>query len=111
MSQVIDLEELTGEGQVQNLSGRLRGLAAREKFGVDKLDHTADSVEVHVPEYVYSLTPSFFQGLFGGSVRALGNDKKSFLSHFRFTAPAIVMQQIERGLTATLTSRDLNQVR
>jgi hypothetical protein len=75
------------------------------------LDQASDSVEVHVPDYVYSLTPSFFQGLFGESVHALGNDKGSFLAHFRFIAPPIVLQQIERGLTAALTSRDIGEVR
>jgi hypothetical protein len=108
---MIDLEELTGEGRVQNLSGRLRGLAAREKFDIDSLDQAHGSVEVRIPDYVYSLTPSFFQGLFGESVQALGNDKLTFLSHFRFVAPPIVLQQIERGIAAALTSRDLSEVR
>ena len=111
MTQVIDLEELTGEGRVQNLSGRLRGLAAREKFDLDTLDTLHEAIEVHVPDYVYSLTPSFFQGLFGESVHVLGNDQTSFFGHFRFVAPPIVLQQIERGLTAALTSRDLSEVR
>jgi hypothetical protein len=111
MTRTIDLEELTGHGKVQNLSGRLRGLAAREKFQLDELDSDADDIEVIVPSYVYSLTPSFFQGLFGDSVRAFGNDSAKFMAHFRFTAPAVVLQQVERGLSAILTSRDLSNIR
>lgn len=111
MAEMIDLEELTGDGRVQNLSGRLRGLAAREKFHIDDLDRTENVVEVRVPDYVYSLTPSFFQGLFGDSVNTLGNSEQTFRSHFRFVAPAIILQQIERGLAAALTSRDLSDVR
>lgn len=110
MAAVINLEQLTGEGRVQNLSGRLRGLAARELFRVDELDGATDVVEVRVPEYVYSVTPSFFQGLFGGSVQALGSDAQAFRQHFRFIAPAIVLQQLERGLSAALTSRNLNDI-
>ncbi|MEH3103700.1 MAG: hypothetical protein PGN12_07315 [Sphingomonas phyllosphaerae] len=106
----IDLEALTGEGRVQNLSGRLRGLAARELFQVDALDHEDAPVEVRVPDYVYSLTPSFFQGLFGRSVQTFGQSEASFRRHFHFVAPAIVLQQIEQGLSAALTSRNLGDV-
>lgn len=111
MMQMIDLDQLTGEGQVQNLSGRLRGLAAREMFKIDEMDAANSPVEVHVPEYVYSLTPSFFQGLFGKSVHALGDDESLFRARFKFVAAPIVLQQIERGLRAALTSRKLGDVR
>lgn len=107
---MINLEDLTGEGRVQNLSGRLRGLAAREKFRINELDRSDGVVEVHVPDYVYSLTPSFFQGLFGQSVKALGGNALRFKSHFRFVAPDVVMKQIDRGLSAILTSRDISDV-
>jgi hypothetical protein len=111
MTATIDLEELTGKGKVHNLSGRLRGRAAREKFGIDALDSENATVEVIVPAHVYSLTPSFFQGLFGDSLRAYGNDVGLFREHFRFVAPSIVLEQVERGLSAILTNRDLNAVR
>ncbi len=103
----IDLEELTGAGKVHNLSGRERGLAARELFQLDKLDAEPSPVDVIVPEYVYSLTPSFVQGFFGESVKAFNYDTNRFKSHFRFRAPSIVMQQLERGLAAITTHRDL----
>jgi hypothetical protein len=108
---MIDLEALTGEGSVQNLSGRLRGLAAREMFRLDELDATGEIVEVRVPEYVYSLTPSFFQGLFGESVHAVGDSADSFRQRFHFLAADIVLEQVERGLNAALTTRDLGSVR
>jgi len=111
MVAMIDLEELTGDGEVQNLSGRLRGLAAREKFRIDALDNSPETVSVHVPSYVYSVTPSFFQGLFGASLAAFGHDSERFRRHFRFDAPSIVLQQIERGISAVLTSRNLDEIR
>jgi hypothetical protein len=111
MPATINLGELTGNGKVHNLSGRLRGQAARKMFQIDDIDRRDDAVEVIVPGYVYSLTPSFFQGLFGDSVKAHGNDPSRFLARFRFVAPSIVLEQVERGLSAVLTSRDLKDVR
>lgn len=106
----IDLTELTGGGKVQNLSGRLRGLAAREMYHLDAFDLDGAPVRVIVPDYVYSLTPSFFQGLFGKSVQASGSNSDKFFQHFEFVAPPSVLQQIERGLSAVLTSRDLGAI-
>jgi hypothetical protein len=106
MMKKIDLEELTGHGEVHNLSGRVRGLEARKLFNLDEIDGSAEDVEVVVPSHVYSLTPSFVQGLLGASVRSSGNDIQSFRKRYRFTAPAVVMQQLERGLSAILTQRD-----
>jgi hypothetical protein len=108
---MIDLAELTGNGRVHNLSGRLRGQAARQMFRLDELDASEASVEVIVPQHIYSLTPSFFQGLFGESVRKGGNDVERFRSRFSFVAPSIILEQVERGLAAVMTSRDLSNVR
>lgn len=107
----IDLKDLTGGGEVHNLSGRERGLAARERFGLDEIDGSGEEVEVIVPSHVYAVTPSFIQGLLGKSVQANGNDALRFRSRFRFVAPAIVLQQLDRGLSAILTSRNLAGVR
>lgn len=108
---MIDLTELTGNGKVHNLSGRLRGQAAREMFGLDEIDASHEPVRVVIPAYVYSLTPSFFQGLFGASVRKMGNNRAMFKSRFSFDAPRIVLAQLERGLSAVLTNRDINSIR
>lgn len=102
----IDLERLTGDGKVHNLSGRERGLAARRMYHLDEIEKSDEPVDVIVPEYIYSLTPSFFQGFFGETVRARGYDAASFKRRFRFKAPDIVLQQLDRGLAAILTNRD-----
>lgn len=106
----IDLEELTGNGRVHNLSGRSRGLSAREYFGLDEVDRAGGEAEVIVPSHVYSLTPSFVQGLLGQSVRSSGNDLESFRGRFRFVAPAVVLAQLERGLSAIMTERDASSL-
>jgi hypothetical protein len=102
--QRIDLSELTGDGEVRNLSGHERGLAARKKFDLDAIDARGESVVVVVPEEVYSMASSFFQGMFSASVLASG-DRETFLSHYLFDAPTVVLRQIERGIEASLMKR------
>jgi hypothetical protein len=106
----IDLEELT-KGKVHNLSGRLRGLAARDLFHLDRLDQSGEPVEVHIPDHVYAVTPSFIQGLFGKSVEQLGGNAQAFRRNYRFIAPALVLDQVEKGLSAILTNRNISEIR
>lgn len=105
----IDLEVLT-QGKVHNLSGRLRGLAAREMFGLDQIDEAGDVVQVRIPDYVYAVTPSFIQGLFGRSVERRGGREQDFRRSFSFIAPAVVLDQVEKGLSAILTSRNIADI-
>jgi hypothetical protein len=104
----IDLQKITGPGEVHVLSGRELGAKARDMFKLDALDGTNAVVQVIVPSYVFSLTPSFFEGLFGQSVRAHGSDPQRFRDHFRFVAPPIVLDQVEHGLSEVLASGGSN---
>ena len=104
----LDLQTLTDGSSVRNLSGHERGVAARVLFQLDQLDQGEDPVRIVVPREVYTLTPSFFQGMFSESVRALGGDRTRFLAHYRFDASAVVMRQIDRGIeTATMRRGEL----
>lgn len=100
----ISLLPLTGDGEVRNLSGHERGKAARQMFELDRLDGTTAPVRVVVPEHVYTLTPSFFQGMFAKSVKKLGS-REQFLNHYGFDASPIVLRQIESGIEASLMQR------
>ncbi|THK38630.1 hypothetical protein EHS39_08970 [Ensifer sp. MPMI2T] len=102
--QKIELLELTGNGEVHNLSGHERGVAARAKFNLAALDEGSEPVVVAIPEFVYTITPSFFQGMFADSVKKLGN-REGFLAHYSFIAPPIVLQQIENGIRSSLMKR------
>ncbi|MBO3760403.1 hypothetical protein [Ciceribacter sp. L1K22] len=102
--QQIELIELTGNGEVHNLSGHDRGLAARKKFKLEELDKAGDQVVVSIPDFVYSVTPSFFQGMFAESVRLFGNREK-FLSRYQFRADPVVLEQIDNGIRASLMQR------
>lgn len=101
----LDLQTLTDGSSVRNLSGYERGVAARVLFHLDELDREAEPVRVVVPREVYTLTPSFFQGMFSESVRALGGDRSAFLAHYRFDASAVVMRQIDRGIETSSMRR------
>lgn len=101
--QTIELEQLT-KGEVHNLSGHDRGQAARTHFNLADMDVTDDVVIVHVPDHVYTITSSFFQGMFAESVTKLG-DRDKFLARYRFDADPVVLQQIEQGIRASLMKR------
>lgn len=94
----LDLNRLTQDSSVRNLSGHERGVAARAMFELDTLDRADEPVRVVIPRDVYTLTPSFFQGMFSESVKALGCERSRFLAHYKFDASAIVMRQIDRGI-------------
>ena len=100
----INFKELTNDGEVRNLSGHERGRAARSKYRLDEADGSAELVRVIVPEDVYSITSSFFQGMFSESVRKAGN-REGFLARFEFDAPPVVLRQVERGIEASLMKR------
>ncbi|MGP1354550.1 MAG: hypothetical protein ACTS1Z_14635 [Parasphingopyxis sp.] len=108
---MIDLAELTDGGRIANLSGRHRGLAAMTKFGLDWTN--AESVrpmEVIVPDTIDSITPSFIQGMFGKTFEILGHSRDAFYGKFQFRASPSIADQVERGVTAILTSRDLRDI-
>jgi hypothetical protein len=78
----IDFDKLGGP----LYAGRDRGELAREKLQLDALDKKDTEVDVSVPEHTYTVTSSFFLGLFGDSVRAAGSSEK-FFHRFHFNAP------------------------
>ena len=94
------LETLT-KGQVRNLSGHERGVAARALFELDRLDQSDEEVRVFVPDDLDAITTSFFQGCFASSVNGLGGREK-FLSKYHFIADDFILSQINRGINAVL---------
>lgn len=79
---LIDLA--TVEGKVY--SGRERGELLRKEFQLDLLDQGTSSVAVKFPPETYSVTSSFFLGLFGPSVISCGSIEK-FFTKFKFENP------------------------
>lgn len=105
---MIDLNTLTNNGEVHNLSGHDRGVAAREAFGLDRLDHHGAMVEINVPDHIYAISPSFVQGLLAASFQNLGRTRESFFARYRLSASDLITRQFDRGISAILTNRDLS---
>lgn len=99
----IDLATLT-RGEVRNLSGHERGLAARREFNLDAIDATGDPVRVVVPAELDAITSSFFQGMFAKSVQKFAN-REEFLDQYRFEASPVILRQVQRGIDRIVTER------
>lgn len=56
----------------------------REDSKIDKIEAENDTVEIIIPDNIYSINPSFFEELFVNVVRKLG--KERFLAKFNFTS-------------------------
>ena len=84
----INLEDFRARDEKRDIlakvfTGRDRGKAVREKSKLDEIEASYDSVNIIVPEDIYSINPSFFEELFVNVVKKLG--KNDFLKKFKFT--------------------------
>ena len=103
---VINLRDLTDNGRVQSLSGHERGLSARKQFDLDTLDSADEKITVCIPREIDAISPSFFQGLFSGSLlKSFNRNPELFFDHYSFDASAAVLAQVERGIAALLIRR------
>jgi hypothetical protein len=70
------------------LSGREFGEMARDEVKLSSIDFESNAtVEIKVPSDFIAVTSSFFRGMFGDSIRNLGESK--FRSRFRFVGKNI----------------------
>lgn len=91
----LDLNEFRSGGS-RVFAGRERGSKVREVMKLDELDQAPGSeVEVVVPDDVFSVNSSFFLGLFGPSIRALGPER--FRQVYSFTGRPIT-RVMEAGI-------------
>ncbi|MGZ9712614.1 hypothetical protein ACXX82_17610 [Glaciimonas sp. GNP009] len=70
-------------------SGRPRGELIRAKFALDNIDQSSTLVDIQIPETTYSITSSFFLGLFGPSVVKAGS-VEAFFSKYHFEAKPVL---------------------
>jgi len=101
---IVNLENLAGGGKVRNLSGKERGEAARKSLSLDSIDRSDGIVEIVVPDYIDTISPSYFQGLFSESIRVL-NGEEGFLKKYHFQASQQIMQWVELGIRNSTSSR------
>jgi len=64
-------------------TGRDRGKFVREKSKIDELETMYESINIIIPNNVYSINPSFFEEFIINVVTKLG--KEEFLRKFNFT--------------------------
>ncbi|HZK56574.1 MAG TPA: hypothetical protein VFC84_20650 [Desulfosporosinus sp.] len=96
---VINLEKFK-ETNVKVLSGRDNGQALRKKLNLDEKDKTGEIVSVVIPDDLYSINSSYFLGLFGASIRALGESR--FRERYIFKCDEIIQKNVEDGISRAL---------
>ena len=75
-------------------SGRAKGELARANLELDAHDVKNCHARVIIPEGTYSVTSSFFLGLFGKSVRHAGSHDE-FLKRYNFDTPEVLRITID----------------
>ncbi|MFA7135423.1 MAG: DUF4325 domain-containing protein [Bacteroidales bacterium] len=83
----INLEDFRvrdGQRVSKVFTGRDRGKDVREKSKIDELESKFDSVNIVIPNNIYSINPSFFEEFLVNVVKKLG--KEDFLKKFDFTS-------------------------
>jgi hypothetical protein len=96
----IDLAQVRTSPQSRVFSGRERGLAARQKFNLARMDRNPDTVTILIPRDTYSMNMSFFLGMFGESVRSLG--REGFNRKYRFDSDPVHLGSIVEGVNRAL---------
>ena len=65
-------------------TGRDNGMDAREELNIAHLDEIEDNIEVIVPTDTWGINPSFFGGMFEGSIKKMGT---KFEEQYKFVYP------------------------
>lgn len=87
-------------------TGRSRGEHIREFLALDRVDSEGGEVNVLIPDNTYTVTSSFFLGLFGPSVVKAGS-KNAFFQRFHFNAPSFLESEMEGYVARALQQRNL----
>lgn len=98
----VDLNRLAGPV----FSGRNRGAAARQEYNLDLAEEQADVIQVVIPDSTYTVTSSFFLGLFGDSVRKCGSLSK-FEKKFLYSAPDFLIPVLRGHASLALQNKKL----
>lgn len=88
------------------VSGRQLGIDQRNKLKLDQIDKDQKKYNIIIPKNIISLNPSFFLGLFGESIRKLGN-QENFLSKYNFSAGESIMMSVYDGIRDALNQVDV----
>jgi hypothetical protein len=105
MAQMLDLSQLSGDGDTKVLSGKQRGIRARADYSLETFDSASGQVTVKFAPDVQAITPSFVLGMFGVSVKAYGS-VDAFFQKYEFEVRPNLLAQIRRGAEYSLLKGD-----
>lgn len=77
-------------------SGRQRGRKVRSSANIPEKDQDDNNYMVNFPSDVYHVASSFFLGMFGDSVRALGEEE--FRGKYCFNGPPSLDRVVRSGI-------------
>ena len=83
----INLEDFRvrdGQRVSKVFTGRDRGKYVREESNIDEIETKYDTVNIVIPDNIYSINPSFFEEFLVNVVKKLG--KEEFLKKFNFSS-------------------------
>ncbi|MDU0329399.1 hypothetical protein RW092_04180 [Paenibacillus sp. 3LSP] len=101
MEKTFNLNEFKTNSKSRVFSGRDRGEIARAKLDLDHEDNlTEDIVTIVFPDDTISLNSSFFLGLFGKSVRKLG--EQGFEKKYQFRCSESILKSVKDGIQRAL---------
>ena len=87
-------------------TGRSRGEALRAKYALDAQDESDQPVEVIIPDETYTVSSSFFLGMFGPSVVKAGS-VENFRRKYHFRAPHFLDSVLDGHAAKALQGRAL----
>ena len=87
------------------ISGRNLGKEQRKRLKLDELVAKNDTIEVIIPDNIYSMSSSFFLGMFGDIVRNC-KTKEKFLEKFIFICSESLKNNINDGINDALNDVD-----
>lgn len=96
---IVDLGDFRSGGS-KVFIGRERGEHCRREARLSKADSDGVAVEIRVPLDVFSINSSFFLGMFGDSIRSLGEEV--FRRRYSFTGKDVA-STVEDGIREALS--------
>lgn len=103
---VIDItDNLKNRESIIVISGRDLGKLQRKFLKIDEKIKKYEIIEVVIPDNIYSISSSFFLGLFGDIVRNY-KTKEKFLEKFQFICSETLKNNINDGIKDALNDVD-----
>lgn len=99
---IVNFEQITDNGRITYLSGKNKGLAARQTLNLEQSDKNDEIYQVVIPESV-DCNESFLSGVFSNSITFF-KTRSAFLNKYQFeNISALTEECLNNVITATLS--------